>query len=95
MENNDKDSPSILTLSSKIDREKGQFILTVSDTGSGIDDDLLPHLFEPYKTTKTKGTGLGLAIVKRIVEEHDGYVIATNNQIRGASVSIHLPLYRV
>ncbi len=95
MENNDNDFPSVLTLSSKIDREKGQFILTVSDTGSGIDEDLLPHLFEPYKTTKIKGTGLGLAIVKRIVEEHDGYVIATNNQTRGASVSIHLPLYGV
>lgn len=92
MENNDESSPAMLTVATRIDKEKGQFILTVSDTGSGIDEDLLPHLFEPYKTTKIKGTGLGLAIVKRIVEEHDGYVTATNNPKGGASVIIHLPL---
>ena len=74
---------SVITLSSNIeDLSNGnkQFLLTVSDDGPGIDEDLLPNLFEPYKTTKIKGSGLGLAIVKRIVEEHNGRVVAINNK---------------
>ena len=54
----------------------------------------LPHLFEPYRTTKTKGGGLGLAIVKRIVEEHDGRVEAKNIKSGGACISVYLPFNR-
>ena len=71
---------------------KEQYILSFIDNGTGIADELLAYLFEPYKTTKTKGTGLGLSIVKRIVEEHDGCVIAENNAIQGATLSVYLPL---
>lgn len=86
---------SVLTLSSNIeglDNGNKQFLLTVSDDGPGIDDDLLPNLFEPYKTTKTKGSGLGLAIVKRIVEEHNGRVVAINNKSGGARINVYFPL---
>ena len=89
---------AILTLTTKIEvinDSLSQFMLVVSDTGPGISDDLLPHLFEPYRTTKTKGTGLGLAIVKRIVDEHGGRVIAQNNESFGASISIYLPISNV
>jgi nitrogen fixation/metabolism regulation signal transduction histidine kinase len=91
----EKQDESVLTISSvieSIDNENKQFLLTLSDNGPGIDEDLLPHLFEPYKTTKTKGSGLGLAIVKRIVEEHNGRVIAINNKSGGAIINIYLPL---
>ena len=70
---------------------KKQYKLTLKDNGPGIDEQLLPNLFEPYKTTKTQGGGLGLAIVKRIVEEHDGKVIAKNNKTQGASIHVYLP----
>lgn len=70
---------------------KKQYKLTVQDNGPGIDKELLPNLFEPYKTTKTQGGGLGLAIVKRIVEEHDGRVLAKNNKEQGASIHVYLP----
>ncbi len=91
---NHEDHKSILTISTKTDREKKQLLLTVSDTGLGIDKDLIDHLFEPYKTTKVKGSGLGLAIVKRIVEEHDGKVSAENNEFNGARISVHFPLMK-
>ena len=94
-ENRSTDANSVLSISStKIKNIKGdmEFVLIVSDTGSGIDEELLPHLFEPYKTTKLKGTGLGLSIVKRIVEEHDGRVIAQNNKSKGAKITVYLPI---
>lgn len=73
------------------DENKSQYKLTLSDNGPGIDSTLLPNLFEPYKTTKANGDGLGLAIVKRIVEEHDGRVLAKNNKDQGASIHVYLP----
>lgn len=91
---------SILSIYSEIelmdvmDNRRDNFVLNICDTGPGISENLLPHLFEPYKTTKVKGTGLGLAIVKRIVEEHDGWVTAKNNTDNGATISIYLPIIR-
>lgn len=91
---NSTNSNSKLTICSSIEaRDEGQqqYKLTLSDNGPGINEELLPNLFEPYKTTKTQGGGLGLAIVKRIVEEHDGRVIAKNNEEQGASIHVYLP----
>jgi nitrogen fixation/metabolism regulation signal transduction histidine kinase len=68
-----------------------QLELEVQDNGPGFPEALLDHLFEPYVTSKEKGTGLGLAIVKKIVEEHNGSMVAANNET-GACVTLHLPL---
>lgn len=92
MQLNHEDQESILTLSTQVDETNKQLILVVSDTGLGIDEELLDQLFEPYKTTKVKGSGLGLAIVKRIVEEHDGNVVARNNVDVGANIRLVFPL---
>jgi two-component system nitrogen regulation sensor histidine kinase GlnL len=46
----------------------------VADNGAGIEADLLPHLFDPFVTTKPGGTGLGLALVAKIIDEHGGIV---------------------
>ncbi len=46
----------------------------VQDNGSGVPDDLLPHLFEPFITTKTNGSGLGLALVAKIIGDHGGVI---------------------
>ena len=67
--------------------------IRIRDTGSGVNEDIMATVFEPYVTTKQKGTGLGLAIVKKIVEEHGGLVMIRNNvNAPGACVVIRLPV---
>jgi len=69
-------------------------ILTVSDTGPGIDPALMDRIFEPYFTTKDpgKGTGLGLAMVYGIVKEHGGDIRVDSAPGRGTTFEIHLPI---
>lgn len=66
--------------------------IKVIDTGIGIADEDIEHLFEPFFTRKTKGTGLGLANVKRILEEHGGSVEIESQLSVGTTVSLWLPL---
>jgi PAS domain S-box-containing protein len=71
----------------------GRIITTVRDTGPGIPPDVLPHIFEPFYTTKEvgKGTGLGLAIAYGIVLEHGGQIVAANHPDGGAVFTVELP----
>jgi signal transduction histidine kinase len=68
--------------------------LTVEDSGSGIAPEHLPHLFEPFFTTRGEhgGTGLGLAVVKTIVTEHGGTIVAESEMGKGSRFTVHLPL---
>ena len=66
--------------------------LSVADNGPGFPEELLENIFEPYVTSRPRGTGLGLAIVKKIVEEHDGSIVARNRAGAGAEVRVGLPL---
>lgn len=70
--------------------EKGA-IIKVSDTGSGIGEKDLPHVFDPYFTTKTTGTGLGLAIVHNIIEAHDGKITVESSPGEGTTFTLFLP----
>lgn len=65
----------------------------VSDTGPGIPEIQLPLIFEPFHTTKMVGygTGLGLSIARKIIEEHGGFIRATNNPEAGITFSIYFP----
>jgi signal transduction histidine kinase len=65
--------------------------ILVSDTGRGIDPEKLPHVFEPYVTTKAGGTGLGLAIVRQTILAHEGLVDATSVPGSGTSIRMVLP----
>jgi len=65
---------------------------TVTDTGPGISQEILPHLFEPFVTGKETGLGLGLVVSRRIVEEHRGTLEGVNKPSGGAQFIIRLPL---
>lgn len=71
---------------------EGRVRFSVEDNGTGIREDVLGRIFEPYITTKPKGTGLGMAIAKKIVEEHQGSVSVMNVKPHGALVEILLPV---
>ncbi len=72
---------------------EGGVRLEVSDSGPGIPADLLPHLFEPWVTTKPvgHGTGLGLGLVREVVRAHGGEIHAANQSGGGALFTIDLP----
>jgi two-component system sensor histidine kinase HydH len=73
-------------------RDGSQVELAVRDHGRGIAAADLPHLFEPFYTTRTQGTGLGLAIARQIVELHGGTIVAETPPDGGARFVVRLPV---
>ena len=68
-------------------------IVSVKDSGQGIDSSILPRLFTKFASKSYKGTGLGLFISKGIIETHGGKIWGKNNPDgRGATFSFSLPL---
>jgi two-component system sensor kinase FixL len=65
--------------------------IRIRDTGIGIEEDKLMHIFEPFYTTREKGSGLGLAISYKIVEAHKGDIWVQSNPGEGATFTIRLP----
>jgi signal transduction histidine kinase len=70
-------------------------MFTVRDTGQGIPQSILPHVFEPFYTTKKggNGTGLGLHIVSEILKDHGGDITVNSEPGVGTTFSVYLPLY--
>ena len=78
------------TITITTQRSRKEMIVAVSDTGSGIDQEILPRLFTKFATKSCRGTGLGLFISKSI-EAHGGRIWAENNDGRGATASFNFP----
>jgi PAS domain S-box-containing protein len=83
-----------IEISTAVGPSRDRIIATVRDTGTGISEDTLSRIFEPFYTTKEvgKGTGLGLAITYGIVQEHGGQIIAANHPAGGAVFTVELPI---
>lgn len=65
--------------------------ISVKDSGSGILPEQLPHIFEPFWTSKTQGTGLGLALCKKVAEEHGGSLTVASSLDAGTEFIVTLP----
>ena len=79
-----------LTLEAKT--SNSNFLIAVTDTGTGIAPENLSRIFEPYFTTNAQGSGLGLAISRRIIEAHGGTITVSNQAGGGCRFQITLPL---
>lgn len=76
----------------KTDADDRHVLVIFTDTGGGISPENMSKIFDPYFTTKATGSGLGLMIVRRIVREHGGEMGIVNDEGRGISLTIRLPL---
>jgi signal transduction histidine kinase len=79
-----------LVVQSGVD-DRGQLLVCVRDSGTGLDAEHLEQVFEAFYTTKTEGVGMGLSISRSIVEAHGGRLWASTNAGPGASFQFTLP----
>jgi signal transduction histidine kinase len=85
------DSRQVLVTTKKA--EPNEVYLGVQDTGPGLNEEILPHLFEPFYTSKPNGMGMGLAVCRSIIEAHHGRLWATGCKPRGALFQFTIPAH--
>ena len=73
-------------------RGKKEAVIQISDTGSGITPDRLPHIFDAYYSSRSQGSGLGLPTAKKIIEAHSGTIKVDSEPGKGTSFTITLPV---
>lgn len=88
-----------ITVKTRVDETAGNITVTVSDTGLGIPDDVLPNIFgkfvtKGHRSENQSGNGLGLFLCKGIIEAHGGEITAKNNKDGGATFEFTLPLVK-
>lgn len=86
------DRPRILRLRSDMNKDASSVLITVEDTGIGIDGKDTEHFFEPFFTTKSTGTGIGLSVCRSIIEAHGGIIQVYANRPHGTIFNLNLPM---
>ncbi len=79
-----------VTISTKL--SESYLDICIADTGTGIDNETMSHIFEPLYSTKGFGIGMGLFIVNKIIDQHSGNIEVNSQPDKGAEIIIHLPL---
>ena len=74
-----------------ISQDKGNILITLSDTGKGISKDNLAKIFNLYFTTKSEGSGIGLSIIQRIITEHNGIISVDSELNIGTTFNLKIP----
>jgi two-component system sensor histidine kinase ResE len=86
-------TPESGSVTVRLTQEKLEALTTIADTGSGISEKDLPHIFERfYKGESASGSGLGLSIVKELVTQHGGTVALVSKKGSGTIVTVKLPV---
>jgi two-component system NtrC family sensor kinase len=85
------------TMKVSLEKNNNDAVIKVSDQGKGILEKDLPHIFEPFYTTKSenKGTGLGLAVAYGIIKQHYGKISVEHTSVEGTTFKISLPLKHI
>jgi two-component system NtrC family sensor kinase len=80
----------------KIEKDSEKLYISIIDEGYGISEKDLPHIFEPFYSTKqeVKGTGLGLTVAYGIIDHHKGKIEVENTSLKGTTIKVTLPLYK-
>jgi PAS domain S-box-containing protein len=85
------DESGTLTIRTGLAEGQKQVVVEIIDNGAGIDEAALPHVFNPFFTTKKYGTGLGLSQVKKIIDQHRGSIEVLSRKGEGTRVIVTLP----
>jgi signal transduction histidine kinase len=85
------DRARVLRISSDLIEASTDVVVTVEDSGIGLEDENKARIFEPFFTTKSSGTGIGLAICQRIIDAHGGSLQASANKPHGTIFRVTLP----
>jgi C4-dicarboxylate-specific signal transduction histidine kinase len=85
-------SKKVINVTSSINNQ--DIIISVSDKGKGIDENIKENLFKPFVTSRKDGTGIGLVICRSIIEDHEGKIWAENMPDGGAKFSFSLKIIK-
>lgn len=83
-----------ISLNSAEYKDSRALLVSIKDDGTGIDREKLPHIFDPFYTTRSKGTGLGLSIAYNIIEMHQGTITVDSDKGKGTEVKVFIPIRR-